>query len=167
MIKTLPGFRNKMSSILFFTCALILASAAFGAESLNEDALQAQTKKIAKTLRCMVCQSESVWESNAELAIQMREIIRERLMEGQTPDQIRSYFVGRYGDPILLKPRTFGLNWLLWGGPFLLLFIGGVFLYRNIRKWVSQTALSPPEESPAMSEQERQRIQQELNSFKN
>ena len=168
MIKTLPDFRNKMSSILFFTsCALILASAAFGAKPLNEDDLQAQTKEIAKTLRCMVCQSESVWESNAELAIQMREIIRERLMEGQTPDQIRSYFVGRYGDPILLKPRAFGLNWLLWAGPFLLLLIGGVFLYLNIRKWVRQTALSPPEESPAMSEQERQRIQQELNSFKN
>ncbi len=152
---------------LFFTCALILASAAWGAELLNDDALQAQTKDISKTLRCMVCQSESVWESNAELAVQMREIIRERLMEGQTPDQIRSYFVGRYGDPILLKPRAFGLNWLLWGGPFLLLLIGGVVLFRNIRKWVRQTALSPPEESPAISEQERKRIQQELNSFKN
>ncbi|MHB8483285.1 MAG: cytochrome c-type biogenesis protein, partial [Nitrospiria bacterium] len=134
---------------------------------LSEDELQARTKEVAKTLRCMVCQSESVWESGAELAVQMREIIRERLIKGETPDQIRSYFVGRYGDPILLKPRPFGLNWLLWGGPVLMLLIGSSLLFRSLRKWVKQTREASSGQISGITESERQKIQDELNSFKN
>ncbi len=145
--------------LLFFTS---LAAA----ETLTEDQLQAQVKEVAKTLRCAVCQSESVWESNAELAIQMRDIIRERLSQGQTPDEIRAYFVSRYGDFILLQPRTFvGMNWLLWGGPFLLLIIGGTFLFRTLRTWVAQTAPDPPEALSPIDERGRRRIEQELRSL--
>lgn len=136
------------------------------AETLTEDQLQVRVKEVAKTLRCAVCQSESVWESNAELAIQMRDIIRERLSQGQSPDEIRAYFVSRYGDFILLQPRAFvGMNWLLWGGPFLLLIVGGAFLFRTLRKWVAQTAPPPPEELSPIDERGRRRIEQELRSL--
>ena len=152
--------------------AFLLASFFFfvltgtGKASLSEDDLQAQTKEVAKTLRCAVCQSESVWESNAELALQMREIIRERLQQGESPEQIRTYFVGRYGDFILLKPRTFGLNWLLWVGPFLLLLTGGVFLLKNIRSWTKESASAPAENLESLSEEEQKKIEQEIQSFK-
>ncbi len=143
---------------------LILFTSFSTAETLNEDQLQVRVKEVAKTLRCAVCQSESVWESNAELAIQMRDIIRERLSQGQSPDEIRAYFVSRYGDFILLKPRAFGMNWLLWGGPFLLLIIGGSFLFRTLRKWVAQTAPDSPEILSPLDERGRRRIEQELRS---
>lgn len=132
---------------------------------MGEDLLQERTKEVAKTLRCAVCQSESVWESNAELALQMREIIRERLSQGQTPDEIRAYFVSRYGDFILLQPRRIGLNLLLWGGPFLLLGIGGIFLFRTLRGWVKQTAPAAPEALLPIDERNRRRIEQELRSL--
>lgn len=134
-------------------------------QTMSEDLLQERTKEVAKTLRCAVCQSESVWESNAELALQMREIIRERLIQGQSPKEIQDYFVSRYGDFILLKPRVLGLNWLLWVGPFVLLAGGGILLYRTLRKWIRQTAPAAPEALLPVDERSRQRIDQELRSL--
>ncbi len=155
-------------AFLLFSLAPGLVQPVPGAPPLTEDELQAQTKAVSQTLRCAVCQSESVWESGAELAVQMREIIRERLIKGETPDEIRAYFVSRYGDFILLKPRAFGLNWLLWAGPFALLLTGIFLLALKIRKWTVRTASSPSTaESPGISEEERRRINQEIQSFKN
>ncbi|MDC4204062.1 MAG: cytochrome c-type biogenesis protein CcmH [Candidatus Manganitrophus sp.] len=151
-----------MKRFIFIPLFLILFTSLSTAETLNEDQLQERVKQVSKTLRCAVCQSESVWESNAELAIQMRDIIRERLIQGESPDQIRAYFVSRYGDFILLKPRAFGLNLLLWGGPFLLLIIGGTFLFRTLRKWVAETAPASPEELSPIDEKSRRRIEQEI-----
>jgi len=149
---------------LFFPLLLLFTHSLSAAESMSEDVLQERTKEVAKTLRCAVCQSESVWESNAELALQMREIIRERLIQGESPDEIRAYFVSRYGDFILLRPRKMGLNLLLWGGPFLLLGIGGFLLFRTLRGWVKQTAPAPEALLP-IDERNRQRIEQELRSL--
>ncbi|MCG3112467.1 MAG: cytochrome c-type biogenesis protein CcmH [Candidatus Manganitrophus sp. SB1] len=151
-----------MKRLLFIPLFLILFTSLSTAQTLNEDQLQQRVREVSKTLRCAVCQSESVWESNAELAIQMRDIVRERLIQGESPDQIRAYFVSRYGDYILLKPRAFGLNLLLWGGPFLLLIIGGTFLFRTLRKWVAETAPASPEELSPIDEKSRRRIEQEI-----
>jgi len=117
-------------------------------ESGRSPAIEAQVREVSKSLRCAVCQSESVWESNAELAVQMRRIIRERLTRGESPDQIRAYFQSRYGDFILLKPRVTGLNILLWTAPFVLLLVGGMGLYRALTHWkaVSTTPNSPLED---------------------
>jgi cytochrome c-type biogenesis protein CcmH len=138
-----------------------------GQAALSEDDLQNQTKEVAKTLRCAVCQSESVWESNAELALQMRDIIRERLQQGESPNQIRAYFVSRYGDFILLKPRPIGLNWLLWGGPFLLLLLGAIILYFNIQSWTRNPLTHPPDKLSELSEEDQKKIDQEIRTFKN
>lgn len=154
-----------MKRFIFIPLFLILFTSLSTAETLNEDQLQERVRQVSKTLRCAVCQSESVWESNAELAIQMRDIIRERLIQGESPDQIRAYFVSRYGDFILLKPRAFGLNLLLWGGPFLLLAIGGTFLFRTLRKWVAETAPASPEELSPIDEKSRRRIEQEIRAL--
>ncbi|MFQ5543630.1 MAG: cytochrome c-type biogenesis protein CcmH [Nitrospiria bacterium] len=138
--------------------------------NMSDDLLQQKIKEISKTLRCAVCQSESVWESNATLAIQMRDIVRERLIEGQTADEIRAYFVSRYGDYIVFKPRFRGLNLLLWGGPFILLAIGGIILARNLQKWSARSVLATPsattEAMAPISEKQRKRIEAELQSLK-
>ncbi len=154
-----------MKRLIFIPLFLILLTSLSTAQTLNEDQLQKRVREVSKTLRCAVCQSESVWESNAELAIQMRDIVRERLIQGESPDQIRAYFVSRYGDYILLKPRAFGLNLLLWGGPFLLLIIGGSFLFRTLRKWVAETAPASPEDLAPIDEKNRRRIEQEIRAL--
>lgn len=136
------------------------------AEPMDEDRLQDKTKEVAKTLRCAVCQSESIWESNATLAIQMRDIIRERLIAGESPDEIRAYFISRYGDYIVFKPRFRGLNLLLWVGPFVLLLIGSALLYRNLRKWSTQPEPAESGKLEPINEDQRRRIEDELNSIK-
>ena len=131
---------------------------------VEEDPLEARTREIAKTLRCAVCQSESLWESNATLAKQMRRIIRERLVAGESPEEIKAYFLSRYGDYILLEPRKKGFNWVIWAGPFLLLGIGGIVLYFSLSRWVRRTAQEGPEEVAPISEEERSRLDKEFSS---
>lgn len=142
---------------------LCFAPMSVGAEVVDEAEIDIRTREISKTLRCAVCQTESIWESNAELARQMRQVVRDRIAEGQSNQEILDYFHSRYGDYILLEPRKTGLNWVIWGGPFLLLGIGAVVLYRTVSRWVAQ---SPPstEEIPPLDEESRQRIERELRS---
>ncbi len=135
--------------------------------NMDENVLQEKMREISRTLRCAVCQSESVWESNATLAIQMRDIIRERLIAGETADEIRAYFVSRYGDYIVFKPRFRGINLLLWIGPFVLLVLGAFILFRAIRNWTARPAESKAEpQLTPISETQRQRIERELRSLR-
>jgi len=134
------------------------------AATVDEGMVDIRTREIAKTLRCTVCQTESVWESGADLARQMREVIRERVAKGDTDAEIRAYFLSRYGDYILLEPRRSGMNWLLWAGPFLLLLLGGLGLLRTLRRWVAQTP-GPAADAPPLDESSRQRIERELRSL--
>jgi len=143
--------------------SVVLIPAALWAAQIREEALQAQVKAVAKSLRCAVCQSESVWESNAELALQMRQIILERLLRGESPDQIRAYFQGRYGEFILLKPSMGGLNLLLWVGPFVLLVVGGLLLYRTLRRWAVPSVVMHPQ--APLSEEDRKRVEEALKLF--
>ena len=151
-------------ALVFLILLLLLPTHPALASMVEEEQIELQMRDIAKTLRCTICQNESIWESQAGLAQQMREIIRERLRQGETPDQVRAYFHSRYGDYILLAPRKQGLNWLLWGGPFVLLAIGGLFLYHTLSRWVSQASQAGPQETPVIDDRLRSRIDQELKS---
>jgi cytochrome c-type biogenesis protein CcmH len=144
---------------------LLAAPAVATAKTVDEQTIDIRTREIAKTLRCTVCQSESVFESQAPLAQQMRQVIRERVAQGQSDDEIRAYFLSRYGDYILMDPRKTGMNWLIWAGPFLLLFIGGGLLYRTLARWVAQTASIPHEDIPPLDDISRNRIERELRSL--
>jgi cytochrome c-type biogenesis protein CcmH len=152
-------------SLVLILFVLIAFSGVSFAEPQDDEILQGRIKAVSKTLRCAVCQSESVWESNATLAIQMRKIVRERLIAGESPEEIRAYFVGRYGDYILLKPRVRGLNRLLWAGPFLLLAFGAFFLYRTLRRWVAKPVSAEPGAGVPIDDTHRRRIEEELRSF--
>jgi cytochrome c-type biogenesis protein CcmH len=144
-------------------CGLLAALASFAvASTVDETELDIQTREVAKTLRCTVCQTESIWESGSPFARQVREHVRERLQQGQSPEEIRAYFLSRYGDYILMQPPTRGVNWIVWLGPFALLLVGGALLYRMLNRWVTRTPV-PPVVEP-LDEPSRRRIERELHS---
>ncbi|MGJ8555764.1 MAG: cytochrome c-type biogenesis protein [Sulfitobacter geojensis] len=96
-------------------------------EILDDPALEQRARELSKGLRCLVCQNESIDESNATLARDLRLLVRERLVAGDSDAAAVDYIVARYGEFVLLNPPVTGANWLLWGaGPLMLLLAGGV-----------------------------------------
>lgn len=96
-------------------------------EVLEDPALEARARDISTGLRCLVCRNESIDESNAELARDLRVLLRERLVAGDTDEEAVAYIVDRYGEYVLLKPTTTGANLLLWlAGPAMLLIAAGL-----------------------------------------
>ncbi len=152
-----------MPTRLAFALILILTTPwPLLAEVQDETALDVQVREISKTLRCTVCQTENIWESGAPLAQQMRGVIRERLALGHSKEQILAYFLSRYGDYIMMEPPKHGVNWILWIAPFILLLGGGIFIYKEVSKWVRGTPAPPTDPLPPLDEQARQRIEREL-----
>lgn len=95
-------------------------------EVLDDPVLEERARDLSKGLRCLVCQNESIDESSADLARDLRLLVRERLVAGDSDQQVIDYLVARYGEFVLLNPTVKGANWLLWGaGPLMLLFAGG------------------------------------------
>ena len=103
----------------------------------EDSALEARTTEVASMLRCPVCQGESIQDSPSELAQNMRAVVRDQLREGKTPDEIKAYFVSKYGEWILLEPEMRGLNVLLYVFPVLLV-VGGLALVTVlVRRWTT------------------------------
>jgi cytochrome c-type biogenesis protein CcmH len=103
-------------------------------EELVDPALEARARTVSSELRCLVCQNQSIDDSHATLAKDLRLLVRERITAGDSDDQVRDYLVARYGDFILLKPPLKTGTVLLWVGPFLLLLAGaGVILVKTRR----------------------------------
>ena len=145
------------SLIIFFVVACPSLAA-----TIDETEIDVKTREISKTLRCTVCQTENIWESGAPLAQQIREVVRERVKQGQSAEEIRTYFLSRYGDYILMEPPKQGINWLIWLAPFLLLVGGGILLIRELGRWVAHTPPPPSDPPPPLDEEARRRIQKEL-----
>jgi len=99
-----------------------------------DPALEARVMHIAEELRCLVCQNESLAASQADLAVDLRKQIRQKLQQGQSRAQIIDFLVQRYGDFVLYRPPLKPRNWLLWAGPFVLLALALGVLVVNIRK---------------------------------
>ncbi|MBC6407885.1 MAG: cytochrome c-type biogenesis protein CcmH [Rhodobacteraceae bacterium] len=96
-------------------------------EVLEDPALEDRARDLSKGLRCLVCRNESIDESNAELARDLRLLVRERLVAGDTDDEVIDFVVDRYGEYVLLRPMATGSNWILWAaGPFMFLIAAGV-----------------------------------------
>ena len=144
---------NRLSVIVATSLiALFLAAPAYAVlpgEVLPDPAMEARARTISAELRCMVCQNQSIDISDAELAHDLRVLVRDRLKAGDTDEQVLSYIVSRYGEFVLLKPRFSARNALLWGTPVLLLLIGGIFLIVSARgrKTRSETGLSAAEDA--------------------
>lgn len=135
--------------------ALVLAAPALAVEPtemLKDPALEARAREIGQALRCVVCQNQSIDDSAAEVARDMRRTVRERLVAGASNDQVFDYMVARYGDYVLLKP-PFKLGTLaLWlGAPLVLLVAASAIMLAALRR----RALAP---LPPLSEEERERL---------
>lgn len=121
---------------------------------VSEDPLERQVLEIAKELRCAVCQNQPISESNADLARDMRNIIREKLQAGETRERIMDYFVQRYGDYVLLKPPLDSAGTVVWLiPPLVFIVLAGAALY-FIRRG-SRRKLPP---APTLSEEDRARV---------
>ncbi|MGA2638178.1 cytochrome c-type biogenesis protein [Methylocella sp.] len=103
-------------------------------EILADPKLEARARDLSAQLRCMVCQNQSIDDSNAELARDLRLLVRERLTAGDSDDAIRAYLVQRYGDFILLKPPVKAETLALWGAPIVILLVGGAAIFLNSRR---------------------------------
>jgi cytochrome c-type biogenesis protein CcmH len=125
-------------------------------EMLADPALEARARTISEGLRCLVCQNESIDESNADLAREIRIIVRERLTAGDTDEQVIQYLVDRYGEYVLLKPVLAAHTILLWAAAPVVLIIGGIAIVVAARRKPArtQTALTP-EEQQALDELQR------------
>jgi cytochrome c-type biogenesis protein CcmH len=124
------------SLIAALLLALLFAGAsAQDARPMAEDpVLEAKVLRIAEELRCLVCQNETIAASHADLAVDLRKQIRQKLQQGQSEQQILDFMVQRYGDFVLYRPPVKSSTWLLWGGPFLLLGAALVGLILSIRR---------------------------------
>ena len=126
---------------IFALAACSIVNAVEPDEVLANPKLEERARQISKDLRCLVCQNESIDESDAALARDLRVLVRERLQAGDSNDEVIKFVVDRYGEFALLRPRIDGVNYLLWWfGPLFLLFsvLTAVFYVRNLGK-ISKT----------------------------
>lgn len=145
--------------VLIALFALVFAASAYEpGEALDDPALEARARTISKELRCLVCQNESIDDSAAPLARDLRILVRERLMAGDTDQQVLDHIVARYGEFVLLRPPVRPGTWLLWFGPFAAALIGfGVIVWRVKRR-------RPAGVNPALSADEERRLRDIVNS---
>ena len=115
---------RKFLLVLLILLAPLPALAVNPDEILADPVLEERARNLSVNLRCMVCQNQSIDDSNAELARDLRLLVRERLVDGDSDEAVIDYVVSRYGEFVLLNPRFRGETLLLWGAP-LLLFMGG------------------------------------------
>lgn len=121
-------------------------------ERLADPALETRAREISKELRCLVCRNQSVDDSDADLAHDLRLLVRERLKAGDSDDQVVAFVRARYGDFVLLRPPFKLDTWLLWGGPAAILLVGGWGLRRYLRR---QSRVAP---APPLSHDEQRRL---------
>ncbi|MBA8834464.1 MULTISPECIES: cytochrome c-type biogenesis protein [Rhizobium] len=126
-----------MRRLLLAFALLLMAAPAFAVnpdEVLADPALEARARALSAELRCMVCQNQSIEDSNADLAKDLRLLVRERITDGDSDEAVLNYIVSRYGEFVLLKPRVGMKTVLLWGAPVLLVLAGGLSLLVFARK---------------------------------
>lgn len=125
---------------------------------LGASSLEEQVRQVSAELRCPVCQGLSVADSPSGMASQMRDLIRERLEAGESPEAVKAYFVERYGEWILLAPKREGFNLLVWVLPFLGLGGGAVGLAMVLRRWKARPQAAPPSVDPTYLDRVRREM---------
>lgn len=121
-------------------------------EILDDPALEARARQLSLEVRCVVCQNQSIDDSPAQIAADMRRAIRERLVAGDGDDQVLAFLVDRYGDYVLLRPPFRPGTYLLWFGPGLVLLIGAIGVAWSLRRRANQPEPDPltPDERAAV-----------------
>ena len=145
---------KRLALALMLAAAAVPALAADPSEMLKDPVLEKKAEDLGKELRCLVCQNESIEDSNADLARDLRIIVRERIAKGESTDQVKQYVVDRYGDYVLLNPPFKGATLVLWLGPFALLVVavGAAVAFFRRRPSVNATPVAP------LSAEEKRRL---------
>lgn len=150
------GLMRRLSLVLVLAMvALAAAPAALAVqpdEILPDATLETRARALSKELRCMVCQNQSIDDSDAPLARDLRVLVRERLQAGDSDHQVIDFLVSRYGEFVLLRPRFSPLTALLWLGPAAMLLIGAFALFMAARRRGAESAAAtaePPKLTPA------------------
>ena len=146
---------NKLQQFFVCVCLTLLVNITLADEATplaSDPALEQRLVSISEEMRCLVCQNESLSGSRSELAQDLRREIRDLIQQGKTDAEIRTFMVDRYGDFILYRPPVKPTTWLLWIGPFVLMFAGIVALLIYLRRRNTQVA------STSLSDDENKRI---------
>ena len=145
-----------MKSFVAFAIFIFLSVTALAVgvddRKLANPADEARAQELMKQIRCLVCQNQSIVDSDASLAKDLRMIVRERIVEGDTDAEVLEFMTSRYGDWVLLKPPFDGATVILWLSPILLLMIGFYLVYRNQQKAKLSSAPAP------LSKEERDQL---------
>jgi cytochrome c-type biogenesis protein CcmH len=131
--------------------APLAASAADAVPTEKDPVVAERAVRLGEKLRCLVCQNQTIGDSNAELAVDLRRQVREQIAAGKTDDQIIEYMVTRYGDFVLYQPPVKATTLLLWGGPALLLLLGAFAMWRILQSRRRAT------DEPPLSAEEHER----------
>ena len=123
-------------------------------EVLDDPALEARARDLSKDLRCLVCRNENIDESHASLVRDLRLLVRERLTEGDTDDEVIEFVVDRYGEYVLLRPTLSGSNWVLWAAAPAMLILAGLIGLGFLRTRAS----AAPSQEDALSDDEQARL---------
>jgi cytochrome c-type biogenesis protein CcmH len=113
------------------------------ARAFDDPVLQTRYENLNRELRCLVCQNQTIADSNAPLASDLRREVREMIAAGKTDAEIRTFMIDRYGDFVLYRPRMTAGNFLLWGAPVLLLAIGIFAVVRVVRRRATESDIDP------------------------
>ncbi|MGH7768497.1 MAG: cytochrome c-type biogenesis protein CcmH, partial [Candidatus Binatia bacterium] len=155
--RAVSSARFKKKSFWFFIFLLAARGLAVSLLFAAQPDLEEQTRAIAAELRCPVCQNLSVADSPSEMAQQMRALVQEQLKEGKSSDEIKNFFVSKYGDWVLLAPPARGFSLLLWILPAVVAILGVIFVVLRMRRWMKKKEGPPPaEEASQDSEAQRE-----------
>ena len=144
-----------MARLLVFLLVVVSCAPAAGAASSADPALEARVMALSNELRCLVCQNQTIADSSAPLAEDLRNQVREKIRQGASDSQIIDFMVERYGDFVLYRPPFKATTLLLWFGPLLLLAAGAAVLLRRLRR-------RHPEDGLTLSTAERARAEKLL-----
>lgn len=147
--------------LAFSVLVATIAPAVEGEIPGDDPVVEKRLSDLSEELRCLVCQNQSIADSHADLAIDLKNQIREMIVAGKSDEEIKSYLTQRYGDFVLYRPPVKGSTWLLWGGPFVLLATGVFILIRVMRR---RRAIADAEGAAPLGEAERSRVRQLLAS---
>jgi cytochrome c-type biogenesis protein CcmH len=137
---------RRVLAALFFLSVSLWCHAGEGIPVAADPALDARVQALSEELRCLVCQNQNLADSHAELAIDLKNQVREMLQAGRSEKEVIDYMVRRYGDFVLYRPPVKSTTWLLWGGPFILFAAALGFLFFKLRDR-SRTTTDPLSQS--------------------
>ena len=132
-MKQLIAFICISMSLVFAPSSLFAADKEKASQIRVESELEKKIRTVASMLRCPVCQGESVYDSHADVAVEMKRLIADKIKTGQSNEEILTYFKDRYGNFILMEPPAEGLHWVIWVFPIFMALLGALFLFQNLK----------------------------------